>query len=116
MSLTNLGLNRGPLVRTLFVLFIYVLESPFLMFLCLMFSHQQELNPKVVKSFQYIRACFEVWNFFPNFKSFFKFLFLYSAAVYPISVSCATACSEALRWVIFGELIIMVAGLQIPQF
>ena len=51
MSLINVVLNLGPMVRTTFVLLLYVLEIPLLVFLRLMFSHQQELNPNVVKSF-----------------------------------------------------------------
>ena len=48
MSLTNLVQNRGPLVRTLFVFFLYVLKSLLLVFW--MFLHQHKLNPKSVKT------------------------------------------------------------------
>ena len=55
----NLGLNWGPLVRTILVIFKRAEESVDF-FLHLMFLHQQELNPNVFISFQYFRACFEV--------------------------------------------------------
>ena len=79
MGLTNLGLNLGPLVPTLFVLFLYVLKSPLLVFLNLIFSHQKESNPKVVDSFQYFRAHFEVWNFCSKFQNQF-----YGFPLYPL--------------------------------
>ena len=67
MSLKNLGLTLGPLVRTLFALSLYVLKSLLLVyrglkylhqydlnlllvFLCLTFSHQQESIPNMVDS------------------------------------------------------------------
>ena len=61
MSLKSLGLNRGLLVRSLVIFFLYLLKSPLLVFLRLTFLHQQESDPKVVDSFQYFRACFEVF-------------------------------------------------------
>ena len=82
MSLTNLGMNQGFLVCTFFVIFLYILKSLLLMFLCLTFSQQQELNPKVVDSFQYFCACFEVWNFVPNLKiNFIVFLSIVSNCI-----------------------------------
>ena len=73
MSLTNLGLNTGPLVSAIFVLILYVLKSPLLVFLPLTFLHQQELNPKMVNSFQYFHARFEVWNLRSKFQNRFIF-------------------------------------------
>ena len=92
MSLKNLGLYRGPIVRTLFVIFIYVLESLLLVFLCLKFPHQQDsnpkvaetilhqqvLNPKVVDSIKYFCAHFEVWNYCAQFKNKFDCFPLHS--------------------------------------
>ena len=51
MSLKNLGSNLGPLVPTLFVLYLYVLKSPVPVFLRLTFLQQQGSNLKLVKSF-----------------------------------------------------------------
>ena len=76
MILENLGLNRSPLVRTLFVVFIYMLKSPLVVFLCLTFFHQQESNPKVVDLFQYFCTRFEVRNFRSKFQNrFYSFRF-----------------------------------------
>ena len=75
MSMTNLGLNQGPLVRSLFVIFISVLNRPSLLFLRMTFLHQRELNQKVVNSFQYFCAQIEVWNFAIKFHNqFYSFL------------------------------------------
>ena len=41
MRLTNLGLNPGPLVRTIFFILLYVLNIPLLVFLHLTFLDQQ---------------------------------------------------------------------------
>ena len=59
-SLANLGLNWGPLVRTLFV---YLLKSPLLLFLRLIFLHQQESNPKVVDLIQFFALVLKFGNF-----------------------------------------------------
>ena len=48
MSLANLGMNRGPPVRTIADVFDYGV------------FHQQEANPKAVNSFQYFCVRFEV--------------------------------------------------------
>ena len=78
-----MGLNQGPLVLSLFVIFIYVPESKLLVFLRIAFSHQQELNPKVVDSFQYFCAQIEVWDFPPKFKNqFYNFIHKHSRTVY----------------------------------
>ena len=53
MSLKKFGLNPGPLVRTIFVILLYMLNILLLVFLRLAFLHQQESNPKVVELFQY---------------------------------------------------------------
>ena len=74
MSLTNLDMNWGPLVRTIFVIFILVLKIPVLMFLGLAFSHQKGLNPKMFDSIQYFCACFEAWNFRVQFQNHFIFI------------------------------------------
>ena len=72
----DLGLNRGPLVHIISVLFLYVLDIPLLVFLRLIFLHQQESNPKVVDSFQYFCARIEVWNFPSKFQNqFYSFLY-----------------------------------------
>ena len=69
MSLANLGLNWGPLVHNIFVIFLYVLKSPLLVLLRLTFSHQHKSNPKVVDLLQYCCARFEVYNFHFKFKN-----------------------------------------------
>ena len=74
----NLGLSQGPLVRTTLLLFLYVLNSPLMMFLRLMFSNQKESNPKVVDFFQYFGAHFEVWNLRTQFQNQFYSFTLYS--------------------------------------
>ena len=72
----NLALNRGPLVCTIFVIFLYMLKSLLLVFLPLIFLHQQELNPKTLDSFQYFWTRFEVWNFCSKFQNqFYSFSF-----------------------------------------
>ena len=71
LSLKKLGLNWGLLVRILFVLFIYALKIPLLLFLHLKFSQQQELNIKVVDSFQYLCSRIEVWNLPSKFQNQF---------------------------------------------
>ena len=118
MILTNLSLNRGSLVRTRFVLFVCVLKSPFLVFLCLKCLHQQESNTNVVNSFQYFRARFEVWNFCAQFqKLFLWFSSIYSPTASPTTVNIPTTCPDALLWVVFSVLLIaLVSKIHIPYF
>ena len=70
-------MNRGPLVCTIFVLFLYILKIPLLLFLRLDVLYQQEFNPKVVDSFQFFALALKFRIFVPNFKiSFIVFLSL----------------------------------------
>ena len=69
MIMTSLGLNWGPLVHTIFVILLYVLNILLLVFLCLKFLHQQESGPKLVDSLQSFGAQIE---YFPSkFQNYF---------------------------------------------
>ena len=71
-------LNPGPLVCTIFVIFLYVLKSTLLVFLCLTLLHLQEFNLKVVNLFKYFCARFEVLNFYSKLQYQFYIVLLYS--------------------------------------
>ena len=70
MSLKNFDTNRGPLVRSIFVIFLYVLKSPLLVFLRLTFLNQQDSTPFNIFA---LELKFGISN--PNLKIRFKVFF-----------------------------------------
>ena len=101
MSLNILVMNPVPLVRTLFVILLYVLKIPLLVFFCLAFLHQQESNPKVVVSFQYFALILRFGIFVPNLK--ISFIFSLSVVSHCISKRCSFPYSM-LRQAPMGDI------------
>ena len=146
MSLTNLGLNLGPglltlfdfflymlnspllvfwgitpdpLVHTIFVIFLFVLKSLLPVFFSLISSHQKELIPKVVKSFQYFCAQIEILVIPSKFQNqlyiFSPLCSDFEPTESPTTALFPAAWSIALHWVTSGNVLILLEGIYILE-